>query len=136
LNPSDANIVGHIIDKKSGEHLPYINVFLQGTTIGTVSDGTGHFYLKNLPEGKFTIVMKSVGYKTIEKEIVSKKGKTLEINFETEEDAVSLDGVVVSANRNETTRRLAPSLVNVLDTKVSTGPMQPVLPTDLIFSPE
>jgi len=76
LNPSDANIVGHIIDKKSGEHLPYINVFLQGTTIGTVSDGTGHFYLKNLPEGKFTIVMKSVGYKTIEKEIVSKKGKT------------------------------------------------------------
>ena len=118
LNPSDANIVGHIIDKKSGEHLPYINVFLQGTTIGTVSDGTGHFYLKNLPEGKFTIVMKSVGYKTIEKEFVSKKGKTLEINFETEEDAVSLDGVVVSANRNETTRRLAPSLVNVLDTKV------------------
>ena len=118
LNPSDANIVGHIIDKKSGEHLPYINVFLQGTTIGTVSDGTGHFYLKNLPEGKFTIVMKSVGYKTIEKEIVSKKGKTLEINVETEEDAVSLDGVVVSANRNETTRRLAPSLVNVLDTKV------------------
>lgn len=80
LNPSDANIVGHIIDKKSGEHLPYINVFLQGTTIGTVSDGTGHFYLKNLPEGKFTIVMKSVGYKTIEKEIVSKKGKTMETN--------------------------------------------------------
>ena len=118
LNPSDANIVGHIIDKKSGEHLPFINVFLQGTTIGTVSDGTGHYYLKNLPEGKFTLVMKSVGFKTIEKEIVSKKGKTLEINFQTEEDAVSLDGVVVSANRNETTRRLAPSLVNVLDTKV------------------
>lgn len=118
LNPSDANIVGHIIDKKSGEHLPFINVFLQGTTIGTVSDGTGHYYLKNLPEGKFTLVMKSVGFKTIEKVIVSKKGKTLEINFQTEEDAVSLDGVVVSANRNETTRRLAPSLVNVLDTKV------------------
>lgn len=90
----------------------------RGTTIGTVSDGTGHYYLKNLPEGKFTLVMKSVGFKTIEKEIVSKKGKTLEINFQTEEDAVSLDGVVVSANRNETTRRLAPSLVNVLDTKV------------------
>ena len=42
----------------------------------------------------------------------------MEINFNAEEDAVSLDGVVVSANRNETTRRLAPSLVNVLDSKV------------------
>lgn len=50
--------------------------------------------------------------------VTLKKGKTLEINFNAEEDAVSLDGVVVSANRNETTRRLAPSLVNVLDSKV------------------
>lgn len=118
LNPSDANIVGHIIDKKTREHVPYINVFLQGTTIGTSSDGTGHFYLKNLPEGKFVLVMKAIGYKTIEKDVTLKKGKTIDVNFEAEEDAVSLDGVVVSANRNETTRRMAPSLVNVLDAKV------------------
>lgn len=118
LNPSDANIVGHIIDKKTKEHVPFINVFLQGTTIGTSSDGTGHYYLKNLPEGKFTLVMKAIGYKTVEKSVTLKRGKTIEINFEAEEDAVSLDGVVVSANRNETTRRMAPSLVNVLDAKV------------------
>ena len=35
LNPSDANIVGHILDKKTGEHLSFINVYLHGTTIGT-----------------------------------------------------------------------------------------------------
>lgn len=118
LNPSDANIVGHVVEKNTQEHLPFINVFLKGTTIGTSSDATGHYYLKNLPEGKFTIVMKAVGYKPIEKEIVLRKGKTLEINFDAEEDLIALDGVVVSANRNETTRRLAPSLVNVLDSKV------------------
>ena len=117
LNPSDANIVGHIIDKKTGEHLPFINLFLQGTTIGTTTDATGHYYLKNLPEGEFTLVMKALGYKTIEQQVKLKRGKTLEINFEAVEDAVSLDGVVVSANRNETTRRMAPSLVNVLDSK-------------------
>lgn len=118
LNPSDANIVGHVIEKNTHEHLPFINIFLKGTTVGTSSDATGHYYLKNLPEGKFTIVMKAVGYKPIEKEIVLRKGKTLEINFDAEEDLVALDGVVVSANRNETTRRLAPSLVNVLDSKI------------------
>ena len=117
LNPSDANIVGHIIDKKTGEHLPFINLFLQGTTIGTTTDATGHYYLKNLPEGEFTLVMKALGYKTIEQQVKLKRGKTWEINFEAVEDAVSLDGVVVSANRNETTRRMAPSLVNVLDSK-------------------
>lgn len=118
LNPSDANIIGHIIDKKTGEHLSFINIFLEGTTIGTMTDATGHFYLKNLPEGKFKLVMKSLGYQTKSQDVIIKKGKTLEINFEAEEDAVSLDGVVVSANRNETTRRMAPSLVHVLDAKV------------------
>lgn len=37
LNPSDANIVGHILDKKTGEHLSFINVYLHGTTIGTTT---------------------------------------------------------------------------------------------------
>lgn len=135
LNPSDANIVGHILDKKSGEHLAYINIYLHGTTIGTTSDGTGHYYLKNLPEGKFTLVMKSIGYKTVEKQVTLKKGKTLEMNFHAEEDAVSLDGVVVSANRNETTRRLAPSLVNVLDAKVFETTHSTSLADGLNFQP-
>ena len=118
LNPSDANVIGHVIDKKSGEHLAFINIFLKGTTIGTVSDATGHYFLKNLPEGKYTLVMQSIGYQTIERTVTLRKGKTLEVNFEALEDAISLDGVVVSANRNETTRRLAPSLVIVLDSRM------------------
>ena len=35
LRKSDANIVGHILDKNTKEHLPYITVALKGTTIGT-----------------------------------------------------------------------------------------------------
>ena len=52
LKKSDANIIGHVLDKKTKEHLPYITVALKGTTIGTVTDATGHYFLKNLPEGK------------------------------------------------------------------------------------
>ncbi len=135
LNPSDANIVGHVIDKKTGEHMSFMNIFLKGTTVGTTTDATGHYYLKNLPEGDFTIVMKSLGYKTVEKSIVTKKGKTIEVDFEAVEDAVSLDGVVVSANRNETTRRLAPSLVNVFDTKTFERANSTTLADGLIFQP-
>ena len=117
LNPSDANIIGHVVDKKTGEHLSFITLFLKGTTIGTTTDASGHYYLKNLPEGDFVLVMKTMGYETVEQPVSLKKGKTLEVNFEVEEEAMALDGVVVSANRNETTRRMAPSLVNVLDSK-------------------
>lgn len=117
INPSDAHIVGHVTDKETDEHLSAISIFLKNTTIGTVTDVTGHYFIKNVPEGDYTIVMKAIGYQTTEKQITVKKGVTLEINFEAEEDIVSLNTVVVSANRNETTRRTAPSLVNVLDMK-------------------
>jgi len=135
LNPSDANIVGHVLDKKTKEHLSYINIYIEGTTIGTMTDGTGHYYLKNLPDGDFKLVMKSIGYKTIVRNVSVRKGKTLEVNFDAEEDAVSLDGVVVSANRNETTRRLAPSLVNVLDAKVFETTNSTSLAEGLNFQP-
>lgn len=77
LNDSDANVFGHVLDKKTGEHLPFINVLLKGTTIGTTTDNSGHFFLKNLPEGKFTLEYKALGYKTVSKEVTLKKGKNL-----------------------------------------------------------
>lgn len=115
---SDANVFGHVLDKETGEHLPFITVMLKGTTIGTTTDNSGHYFLKNLPEGKFTLEYKFLGYKPVTREVTLKKGKTLEINIEMEEDRIALDGVVVSANRSETSRRLAPTLVSVMDSKM------------------
>lgn len=51
LNPSDANIVGHVVDRKTGEHLSFITIFLKGTTIGTSTDGTGPL-LSEEPAGR------------------------------------------------------------------------------------
>lgn len=117
LSKTDANVIGHVIDKKTREHIPYLTIFLKGTTIGTATDATGHYFLKNLPEGNFTLEAKSIGYQTQEFEIELKKGKTLEIDFELEESNTLLDEVVISANRNETSRRFSPTLVNILDIK-------------------
>ena len=63
-----------------------------------MTDATGHYFLKNLPEGNFILEVSSVGYKTVTRNVTLKKGKTLEEDFEIEEDAIALDGVVVSAN--------------------------------------
>jgi len=112
--PTDANIYGHVVDKKTGEHLPFINVSLKGTTIGVVTDLTGHYLLTNLPTGKIIVVASSVGYATIEKEIEIKANQSEQVDFEILQDAVMLESVVVSANRNESNRKDAPSIVNVL----------------------
>ncbi|MEG2855493.1 TonB-dependent receptor [Bacteroides sp.] len=135
LKSSDANIIGHVLDKKSGEHLSYITIALKGTTIGTTTDNSGHYFLKNLPEGTFVLEVSAVGFKTQSRKIQLKKGKTLEENFELEEDAIALDGVVVSANRSETTRRMAPTLVNVMDMKLFENTNSATLSQGLNFQP-
>ena len=135
LKSTDANIVGHVIEKSTREHLPYMTVSLKGTTIGTMTDATGHYFLKNLPEGEFTLSVSAVGYKSQERKVVLKRGKTLEENFELEEDMVALDGVVVTANRNETARRLAPTLVKVVTPKLFEQTNSHTLSQGLAFQP-
>ncbi len=117
-NSSDANIYGHIINASNNEHLPYATIAVKGTTIGCSSDATGHYYLKNLPVGRHTIVVTLLGFETIEQPIEAVAGKNIEMNFTLEEQAMSLDEVVVSATRNETNRRRTATVVNVASQKL------------------
>lgn len=135
LKDTDANVIGHVTDKDTKEHLSYVTILVKGTTIGTTTDDTGHYFLKNLPEGTFTLEVRSVGYRTETRTVNLVKGKTLELNFEIEEDRVALDDVVVSANRNETTRRMAPTLVNVLPMKTFENTNSTCLAQGLNFQP-
>lgn len=127
--------MGHVLDKHTREHLPYITISLKGTTVGTMTDGSGHYFLKNLPEGDFVLEASSVGYETGRRKVSLKKGVTLEIDFEIEPSDVALDGVVVSANRSETTRQLAPTLVNVLNIKTFENTNSGTLAQGLNFQP-
>ena len=113
-NNTDAHIYGHVIDKNTGEHLPYIMVYLKGTTIGVTTENTGHYMIRNVPEGSFVVEVSAVGYKTQSRNLNVKKGMSYEINFSLEEDLVQIEGAIVSATRSETTRRMSPTLVNVV----------------------
>lgn len=134
-NGTDANLYGHVIDKQNGEHLPYIAILVKGTTIGTTTDVSGHYFLKNLPVGTLTLEIKSMGYRTIQKNVTVKAGVAIELNFELDPDDVSLDEVVVSANRSETKRRLAPNLVSVVNSKLFETTQATCLAQGLNFQP-
>lgn len=115
---TDANITGHVIDAKTKEHLPYINIVVKGTTIGVTTDNTGHYMLKDLPLGEITIEASSLGYKKVEKKVVTKSKTLLEVNFVLEEESMALNEVVVSATRNETNKKDAPVIVNIASAKL------------------
>lgn len=51
---TDAHIIGHVIDADEKQHLPYVTIRVLGTTISTMTDGTGHYFFKNLPKDTLT----------------------------------------------------------------------------------
>ena len=135
LRESDANIIGHVLDADNKEHMEFITIVIKGTTIGTTTDISGHYFLKNLPEGEYTLEASCIGYQTSTRKVRLVKGRTLEENFELEKDAILLDGIVVSANRNETHRREAPTLVNIADTRLYENTTSTTLAQGLNYIP-
>lgn len=83
-------IVSGVIEDSSGERIPGVTIFVQSTTIGTVSDINGDFIIE-LPAGSDVLVVSFVGYQT----------KTIKVNSDNklkvvlQEDNVGLDEVVV-----------------------------------------
>lgn len=110
----DAHLTGHVLDETTGEHLPYVNVQLKGTNIGTVTDETGHYLLKDLPVGRQIIVFSYVGYETLELPINIVEDKTVELKAVLREVSQQLNSVVVTANRYATKRQETATIVNVL----------------------
>lgn len=85
--PSDANLTGHVVDKTTGEHLPYFRIQLTGTSIATLTDASGHYSLRNIKPGRYTVEASLVGYAPIKKEVTLERDRTTELNFDVEPDA-------------------------------------------------
>ncbi|WKN44934.1 SusC/RagA family TonB-linked outer membrane protein [Tunicatimonas pelagia] len=83
-------ITGTVTDAEEGGGLPGVNVLVQGTTIGTVTDVEGNYRIE-APDDATTLVFSSVGYLTQEVEI----GSQSVINLTLAPDIQSLSEVVV-----------------------------------------
>lgn len=111
---SDANIIGHVIEKGTDEHLPGFTIRLLDSSIGVVTDISGHYAIRHLAPGKYTVEASCAGYVTQKKTIDVAPKQTVELNFDVSPDAFQLEQVVVTGNKSEVKRRNSSSLINVL----------------------
>ncbi|WP_232282969.1 TonB-dependent receptor [Pedobacter sp. BAL39] len=94
----DVIVNGKVSDSK-GSGLPGVSVSLKGTTTGTLTDVNGQFALKVATAGNYTISFTYIGYITKEVNInINEAQKPIEISLS--EDALQLDGVVVTGGGN------------------------------------
>ncbi|MEA1885827.1 MAG: TonB-dependent receptor [Bacteroidota bacterium] len=90
-------ITGKIIDSQ-GESIVGANVYLEGTTIGTVADLKGNFTLTTKARGSYTLIISFVGMIQVERQ-VELTGSDIDLGtIVMESDAVGLAEVSVFAN--------------------------------------
>ncbi len=92
------SVGGKLTDKEmNSEPLPFANIIIKGSSVGTMSDYDGLFVLENLEPGTYTLSLSFVGYETLEIPNVKViAGKVTEINAELGSSAAALDEVVIS----------------------------------------
>ncbi|MCM4169364.1 Vitamin B12 transporter BtuB [Arenibacter antarcticus] len=117
FSQKNGRIIGNIQDKNTLERLIGVNISIEGTSLGTITDDTGRFNLM-LPVGTYTVTASFLGYKTATLyNIELTSGNDRIINFEMEPESEALEGVVISYNRNtsvKTTDMITPLSVQQL----------------------
>lgn len=86
----DRQVSGTVTEASSGEPLPGVNIVVQGTSRGTVTDINGQYTL-GLQPGDETIIYSFVGYKSVTEQI---SGRTT-IDVAMEQDISQLEEVVI-----------------------------------------
>lgn len=102
-----------IKDEETKEVLPYANVILEGTQIGGSSDSTGKVTIKNIPDGKQTLVFSYVGYRKKEKDLTFplKTSQPVIVYLEKSEE---LQTVTIASTRTNNRIEEIPTRVEVL----------------------
>jgi len=102
LAQDKGTVNGKLTDKEmGGEALPFANVYVKGTSIGSTTDMDGNYTI-SVPVGEQTIVFSFVGYTTIEKVVTVIANKAIVLNQELgASEGVSLDEIVIKTTVNK-----------------------------------
>ncbi len=93
-------LTGRITDT-AGEPLIGVNVRIDGTQRGAITDTDGNYFIIGVPVGTYTIVASYIGFTTQRVENVRVSvDRTTEVDFQLREEALGLDEVTVTAQRS------------------------------------
>ncbi|HDZ05932.1 hypothetical protein LCGC14_0122250 [marine sediment metagenome] len=116
-------ISGKITDIDNGETLFGASVFLEGTSIGVVTNEYG-FYSISAPKGEYRLLITYMGYSDIKEEVNLNKNQ--QFNFEISEVSTKLEEVEVIAEESEIAVLRKPEM-SVLKMNIETVKQMPVV---------
>ena len=106
-------LTGRVTDATTGEGLPGANIIFDDLKQGTAAGPDGSFRFTNLPRGRFTVQVRSLGYNTVTQTVDTGSGQPLE--FKLTVAATEIGQVIVTGVSQATQLRRSPVPTAVVD---------------------
>jgi hypothetical protein len=101
-NPRSGIIKGKVVDKNTKQVIPGVSIILIGTQMGAMTDTTGVFIIRNVPEGDYSLAISFLGYVNKRIDDIRIIGtKTAYLEVEIEGASTALDEVEVNSYQYE-----------------------------------
>ena len=127
---SQTQISGSVGDSETMSGIPGVNVVIDGTNIGTVTDFDGNFSFNTSQDLPITIVISYVGYSAERVEVTS-ANQDINVMLSAGQN---LEEVIISASRRAQKVTDAPASVSVISTRQIENSPQIAEPTRLLVS--
>ncbi|MBL0103935.1 MAG: carboxypeptidase-like regulatory domain-containing protein [Bacteroidetes bacterium] len=99
IQVSGVTLSGLVTDEKN-EPLPFVSVYIPGTTNGTTSNIEGKYFLELNP-GSYTVACKMMGYGQVTKQITISANTKEQCNFQLRSESFNLKEVVVNSDAED-----------------------------------
>lgn len=93
----NGRVRGVVKDAVSGELLPYTNVSLMGTSLGTITLEDGSYEINNVPQGTYTLKASFVGYEEKSFSITVRDGQVTSKDMELAFTTIMGEEVIITA---------------------------------------
>jgi TonB-linked SusC/RagA family outer membrane protein len=98
-------VTGRVVDQRTGQPIPAVQVFIAGSGIGALSQQNGRYLLLNVPAGTHTLTAERIGYRSSTAQVTVAAGQTAVQDFTLTEEALGLDEIIVTGTPGGTQRR-------------------------------
>lgn len=109
----DNSIKGFVYEESTGEPMMFTNVYLKGTTFGGSTNENGYFNINRIPDGRYTLLITSVGYDTISEVFNLSKGQSVSRKYYLKETSQKLETVTITADKIEARTETKTSVITV-----------------------
>ncbi len=104
-------ISGQVVDDVTSQPLANVQVFVAGTSLGTLTNVQGRYSLANVPAGTAELRASRLGYASLTQTVTVSAGAAAAVDFRLTTSAVALDEVVVTGTAGAVERRANSAVV-------------------------